>query len=444
VGQAGAVLSRLGGGRAAAWLLVAVFAVFGTAAVLRSQSAAPGPGKPAAQGGPVALPGSISLAAPPTPLPDESATGGAPPGQLTLVPPATPGTPASVAPGPDGIPGIPYAAYQRAQQALAASAPGCHLSWPVLAAVGRVESGHAEGGRVDASGRTLDTILGPRLDGTAGLPRVADTDSGGLDGDRTWDRPVGPMQIVPSVWRRYGADGDGDGRADPNDVYDAALTAGRYLCAGGMNLADDQQRGAALYRYDDSDAFVAAVRGWTASYGQGTGAVPLVPVRAPAPAAVPPVAPAVVPPVDPAVVPPVAEPAPRVRTESHAVRPARPHPAPRHQPAHPAPHPAPRHAPAGPDRQPRAATPGTTDPKTGRPGSAAPLPAAGPDQNLVVPPAPGSRVTAGAPGSQVTGSAPPTLRQPTAPPQRTVTTTPTPAPRTPAPPGELQPYVPPS
>lgn len=149
---------------------------------------------------------------------------------------------------------------------MAATAPGCRLRWPLLAALGRAESGHAGGGRVDASGRTLGRILGPRLDGSPGLPLVVDTDGGALDRDPAWDRAVGPMQLLPSVWRRYGADGDEDGRVDPDDVFDAALSAGRFLCAGGADLADPEQLAAAVLRYRQSPRYLAAVRSWSDGY----------------------------------------------------------------------------------------------------------------------------------------------------------------------------------
>jgi hypothetical protein len=400
------VLSRLGGGRAAAWLLVAAFAVLGTVAVLRSNAvnhpdaghrvqATPGAGM-------VPLPGAIPLATLPAPLPDESATGGSPAGELTIVdPPAPAAAPASAPPGPSGIPGIPFAAYQHAQQVLAVSSPDCHLGWPVLAAIGRAESGQAQGGRVDAHGRTIGRILGPRLDGSTGLPRVPDTDKGLLDGDSTWDRAVGPMQIVPSVWRRYGVDGDGDGRADPNNVFDAALTAGRYLCAGGMDLGNEEQEKTALYRYDESDSFVSAVRSWATGYGQGVASVPLV------------VAP------DPAAPAPVDARAP-ARAAPLVGRPRRPSVTPHRAPSRRAAVPTAR---AGvPTTEPRSAT--TSD------SSGAPLTARG-QPNVVVPPAPGTQVSAGAPSdrvfSRVPGTAAPTTAAPipTAQPSTGTTSAPT-------------------
>ena len=42
---------------------------------------------------------------------------------------------------------------------------GCRLPWQLLAAIGKVESGQARGGQVDANGTTLSPILGPALNG---------------------------------------------------------------------------------------------------------------------------------------------------------------------------------------------------------------------------------------------------------------------------------------
>lgn len=38
-------------------------------------------------------------------------------------------------------------------------------------------------------------------------------------------RALGPMQFLPGTWSRYAADGDGDGKADVQNVFDASLAA---------------------------------------------------------------------------------------------------------------------------------------------------------------------------------------------------------------------------
>ncbi|QGV82469.1 hypothetical protein EIZ62_04690 [Streptomyces ficellus] len=172
-----------------------------------------------------------------------------------------------------GIPATVLAAYRRAEAAVARTDPGCRLPWQLLAAIGRVESGQARGGRVDARGTTLEPILGPVLDG-AGFARITDTDGGAYDGNTVFDRAVGPMQFIPSTWARWGADGNGDGRRDPGNVYDAALAAGRYLCAGGRTLTVTADLHAAVLAYNHSDAYLRTVLAWLAFYRDGAHPVP--------------------------------------------------------------------------------------------------------------------------------------------------------------------------
>ena len=101
-----------------------------------------------------------------------------------------------------GIPSLVLDAYRRAAGSLQGTDPGCGLPWWLLAGIGRIESGQASGGRVDAAGTTRGMILGPRLDGSvAGTAVIRDTDGGALDLDPTYDRAVGPMQFLPGTWR---------------------------------------------------------------------------------------------------------------------------------------------------------------------------------------------------------------------------------------------------
>ena len=93
-----------------------------------------------------------------------------------------------------------------------------------------------------------------------GTAVVGDTDGGELDGDPNSDRAVGPMQFIPGSWRSLGRDGNGDGRADPSNIYDAALAAAGLLCrAAGSGLDTD----AGLYRgalgYNNSASYASLV-----------------------------------------------------------------------------------------------------------------------------------------------------------------------------------------
>ncbi|MCL8010331.1 lytic transglycosylase domain-containing protein [Streptomyces sp. AS02] len=171
------------------------------------------------------------------------------------------------------LPASVFAAYRRAEERLSREEPGCRLRWQLLAAIGQVESGQARGGRVASDGTTVTPILGPRLDGRA-FALIRDTDGGAHDGDGVYDRAVGPMQFIPSTWARWGADGNGDGRRDPNNVFDAALAAGRYLCAGGRDLSVPAELDRAILGYNHSTAYLRTVRAWYAYFLEGHRVVP--------------------------------------------------------------------------------------------------------------------------------------------------------------------------
>ncbi|WP_430331634.1 lytic transglycosylase domain-containing protein [Rhodococcus sp. ACT016] len=201
-----------------------------------------------------------------------------------LVPGSAPrSVPVPVVVGPLGIPEIVLNAYRAAELTMASEQPGCGLQWNLLAGIGKIESNHAGGGQTNAAGTTLTPILGPTLNGhLAGNEVITDTDHGVLDGDPVHDRAVGPMQFIPSTWARYASDGNGDGVADPNNVFDASLAAARYLCSGGLDLRDPSQEARAVLRYNNSTTYMANVLSWSAAYRTGGTAAPAVPV-APAP-----------------------------------------------------------------------------------------------------------------------------------------------------------------
>lgn len=198
----------------------------------------------------------VALAAPPAPPVPE-------------IPP-TPELPTNLAASPIAIPTVNVSAYKNAERILAEVQPACGISWTVIAGIGRVESTHANNGKADDLGKLLEPILGPRLDGSlAGNNVIADTDGGALDGDPNFDRAVGPMQFLPETWNRYKADGNGDGISDPQNLYDAALATGDYLCDGGLNLRDLGQTTTAILRYNNSMAYVANVLAWSTGYATG-------------------------------------------------------------------------------------------------------------------------------------------------------------------------------
>ena len=86
-----------------------------------------------------------------------------------------------------------------------------------------------------------------------------------LDGDTSFDRAVGPMQFIPSTWASVGVDANGDGKRDPDNIFDAALGAAVYLCAAGGDLTDPDQAAAAVRRYNNADEYVRVVLALAAS-----------------------------------------------------------------------------------------------------------------------------------------------------------------------------------
>ncbi|WP_199747929.1 lytic transglycosylase domain-containing protein [Actinomadura sp. WAC 06369] len=113
--------------------------------------------------------------------------------------------------------------YKRA----ATTCPG--LSWTVLAAIGQVESSH---------GRNV----GPSSAGA-----------------------LGPMQFMPATWKAYGVDGDGDGKADIMNPYDAIPGAAKYLCANGAGQGG-QQLYRAVWHYNHADWYVQKVLNLAKAY----------------------------------------------------------------------------------------------------------------------------------------------------------------------------------
>jgi hypothetical protein len=165
-----------------------------------------------------------------------------------------------------GIPVRAMLGYAGASLALAAEQPGCHLGWSTLAGLGNIESGHGThaGSALGTDGTARPGIFGPALDGSD-FAAITDTDGGAWDGSAAWDRAVGPLQFIPATWQRWGADGNRDGVNDPQQIDDAALAAGRYLCNYGDLALPDRWR-AAVFAYNHVDSYVTAVAGYANTY----------------------------------------------------------------------------------------------------------------------------------------------------------------------------------
>lgn len=170
-----------------------------------------------------------------------------------------------------GIPAAALAAYQRAETVINSADPGCHLTWQLVAAIGRVESNHGRhgGNTLDAQGVARPGIFGPPLNGGDGTSRISDTDAGQFDSDAVWDRAVGPMQFIPSTWSVVGVDADGDGQRNPQDIDDAALATAVYLCSGDDDLGTTAGQQAAVYRYNHSQPYVDLVLSIMEAYLDG-------------------------------------------------------------------------------------------------------------------------------------------------------------------------------
>jgi Transglycosylase SLT domain len=260
--------------------------------------------------------------------------------------------------GQSGLPSVAVDAYVRAADRLATEDPACGIRWTLLAAIGRVESNHGRfgGAMLRDDGYPTKPIRGIPLDGRPNVALIRDTDGGALDGDTAYDRAVGPMQFIPSTWRSVGVDGNGDGRRDPNNLFDAAYGAARYLCDGDADLRNADARAQAVRRYNNADRYVRVVLNLADMYETGAverlpaiGLPPMEPAPPPRPSPGPPPAP------DGPVGPPPGPSGP----STPAPRPAPPRPVP---PAAPSPAPAPaRPAPSPPAPT---TTPSTTAPPT--------------------------------------------------------------------------------
>ena len=175
------------------------------------------------------------------------------------------------------LPSAAMRAYKNAASSIDATDPGCNLPWTLLAGIGRVESDHGRfaGSVLGDDGVPRPAIVGVPLNGKGPVAAISDTDNGDFDGDKVWDRAVGPMQFIPSTWSGgAGRDGDGDGEKSPNDLDDAALAAAAYLCSAGGDLGDEYAEKNAVFRYNPSDYYVALVTAFARGYRTGVFVIP--------------------------------------------------------------------------------------------------------------------------------------------------------------------------
>lgn len=176
---------------------------------------------------------------------------------------------------------IPYQAliaYGNAENIARQTKPECRLSWNTLAGLGFVETKHGSyagwtlrGTKLNDQGTADPKIFGPQLNGEK-FARIEDTDGGKLDGDKEFDRAMGPMQFIPETWKHYGVDANGDGVADPQNIDDATAAAARLLCDFGRDLSTPEGWTQAIRSYNQSDQYVRDVRDAAANYALGQSA----------------------------------------------------------------------------------------------------------------------------------------------------------------------------
>ncbi|MGQ0433357.1 MAG: lytic transglycosylase domain-containing protein [Microthrixaceae bacterium] len=167
-----------------------------------------------------------------------------------------------------GFPLVALDAYHRAERSSAVASPSCGVRWWAIAGISRVEGHHGSygGASLGERGDTTRRIIGIQLNGTNQTQVVLDSDGGTLDGDRDYDRAVGPMQFIPQTWARFAADGNEDGTSSPFNLYDATLAAARYLCRASDHLDADPGLRAAYFAYNHSELYVDRVLSFARQY----------------------------------------------------------------------------------------------------------------------------------------------------------------------------------
>ncbi|HET8929600.1 MAG TPA: lytic murein transglycosylase [Acidimicrobiales bacterium] len=152
------------------------------------------------------------------------------------------------------LPLVALDAYVHADRIARLTTPGCHLHWSLLAGIGKIESGQGThgGASVRQDGTLTRPIIGIPLDGNNGTETIVDADGGFM-------RAQGPMQFLPSTWASIAIDGDDDDRTDIQNLYDAAASAGAYLCRNGVDLATAAGLRRAILSYNFSGDYVGKV-----------------------------------------------------------------------------------------------------------------------------------------------------------------------------------------
>lgn len=71
---------------------------------------------------------------------------------------------------------------------------------------------------------------------------------------------LGPAQFIPSTFRNYGVDGDGDGIINPFNMKDAQASIGHYLKSSGWSEnASTEKKRKAVWHYNRSEVYVNTI-----------------------------------------------------------------------------------------------------------------------------------------------------------------------------------------
>ncbi len=71
---------------------------------------------------------------------------------------------------------------------------------------------------------------------------------------------LGPAQFIPSTFRKYGRDGNGDGKTDPFDMQDALASMAGYIRSSGWREGSGEAvMRSALWHYNHSDVYANTV-----------------------------------------------------------------------------------------------------------------------------------------------------------------------------------------
>jgi membrane-bound lytic murein transglycosylase B len=159
-----------------------------------------------------------------------------------------------------GIPIRALEAYAGAAVAKNKTDPACGISWNTLAAIGFVESkdGRYGGGSIAADGKITPGIYGVALDGRT-TQHIPDSDDGKYDGDKKYDRAIGPMQMIPQTWKNWQTDANGDGKKDPQNMDDAVMAAANYLCRASPDMISVDGWKAGIRAYNSAPSYLVRV-----------------------------------------------------------------------------------------------------------------------------------------------------------------------------------------